>query len=183
MQSKVFFLIVALNGLGIGEGSKRPFNVELHNISYNTFTDLVQTINCDFKKLALNRYAVNAMFELSRNMPQDTDIEILIHYRLPKGIRTVKFLNLKLRVCDILTHVPTVPLIKEILNKLARVSNLPFSCPIHGNKMYNVTNLIVTEALFPIYAPIVNFNFTLNFFEQQTKFAFFQVEGSTLRKT
>ncbi|XP_013106651.1 uncharacterized protein LOC106086501 [Stomoxys calcitrans] len=179
----VFCLLVALACCLGSQSAKRNFNLELRNVSCTPFTDLVRQLECDVRKLAPNRFGFNLMFYLNRPVPLDADLEILLQYRLPHAKRVVPLINLKLKICDVLLHVPTVPMIKEILNGLTRFSNFPLSCPVKGNVMYNVTNLIITDSICPPYAPIVDFNFTLSFYEGKQTLVIYLLEGSTTRKT
>ncbi|XP_059224892.1 uncharacterized protein LOC131997683 [Stomoxys calcitrans] len=130
--TSILCLLIILSCCSESQSAKRHFNLELRNVTCSSFTDIVRLVDCDVRKLAENRFGMDVMFYLNRPVPLDADIEILLHYRVPKSTRVVSFINIKMKICDILQHATTVPIVKEVLNGLARFSNLPLTCPVKG---------------------------------------------------
>ncbi|XP_013106650.2 uncharacterized protein LOC106086500 [Stomoxys calcitrans] len=181
MLYKIVFTLMVLSCLDNVLLAKKRRNIIFHNVTCICLTDLVKQSACDIRQLTNGRYGLNAMFELTHQLPATADVEILLTYKLPRGSRVVKFINLKLRICDVLVHLPTVPLVKEVLIGLSRYSNLPLSCPVKENKMYNVTNLIISDSVWPPYMPLVNFNFTLNFTNLKKLLYTYDLRGSVVQ--
>ncbi|XP_075157692.1 uncharacterized protein LOC142230959 [Haematobia irritans] len=166
------------------EGGKRSFNVVFHNVTCPIFDhSLMKHLECDLLKLNTSRYAFNVMFELKHNMPDNVVAAGLIHVRPSNGLKIIKFVDIKWRVCDLLWGANSpIPLAKDIVDKVRRNSELPLSCPVLGNKMYNITNLIITTDIFPVYTPIINFNLTIDFYNSDKFIVSYRVRGSTVAK-
>uniref|UniRef100_A0A1I8Q3K4 MD-2-related lipid-recognition domain-containing protein n=2 Tax=Stomoxys calcitrans TaxID=35570 RepID=A0A1I8Q3K4_STOCA len=118
------------------------------------------------------------MFKLSRTLPQHLEARALISIKGFTRNDTVTFLDVKMNICDLIQHVKYVPLIDQIMNKLRRVTNVPMSCPVKGNTMYNITNLVITDELFPVYAPPIHFNVTINFLDNKKLLALYRLQGT-----
>ncbi|XP_059221321.1 uncharacterized protein LOC106081732 [Stomoxys calcitrans] len=131
----------------------------------------------------MSRYSFNAMIQLSRQLPLDAELEVLLHYRVPHSKKVAKLINIRFKECNTFTALPLVPLLKNIIDKIAAHGNFPFTCPVRGNVMYNASNLIITDAILPSYMPIVQFNFTLNILNKGKAICHYLVQGSTTAKT
>uniref|UniRef100_A0A1I8PQQ4 Uncharacterized protein n=1 Tax=Stomoxys calcitrans TaxID=35570 RepID=A0A1I8PQQ4_STOCA len=170
----------ALDCLIARQVAKRPFWLEFHNLTCD-YASLLKQLECNFLELAKSRYSINVMLELDRQMPNSIEIRILTSTRPKTAVRNVIFTDFKLNVCELLSHVKHVPLIKEYLLELARTSNLPLSCPVLGNYIYNITNLRVSEETLPVYTQIIFFNVTLEFSDKGKKpFGTFKLSGATM---
>ncbi|XP_059223143.1 uncharacterized protein LOC131996954 [Stomoxys calcitrans] len=176
------FVLIALMSLNTIRCGKRPFTIVFHNVSCPTFDPICQLAECDLKKLGTSRYSLSGMFKLSRTMPEHIVGRAMIHVRGIKRNRTITFLDVKMKMCDLLRHTNYMPLVDQIMNEVRRVTNLPMSCPVEGNVMYNVTNVIITDDLFPVYAPPVYFNVTIDFFDRNKLLALYRLQGSILPK-
>ncbi|XP_059225306.1 uncharacterized protein LOC131997769 [Stomoxys calcitrans] len=162
---------------------KRPFRVEFHSVTCTKFTTLFKHFICEVRKVEDGEYVFNTMFEFSAQLPSDTEVEVLINIKTPKARSVMKFLDIKLNICDVLTHVHSVPIIMKIVNSIIRGSNLPVSCPIEGNKMYNVTELKLSEDIFPVYTPVMDFNCTGNYYAHKKLIGSYHLQGITARRS
>ncbi|XP_073813431.1 uncharacterized protein [Musca autumnalis] len=165
------------------QAANRRFDFVVYNFTCTKFVTSITTLDCDFRKLAVNHYGLNMLLMLDHQLSKDAEYHGMIHIKPKKKQTIVKFVELRLKICDTLAmQMLPIPLAKTIFNELMSKGNLPFACPIKGNVLYNVSNLEVTTEMFPSYTIIVDFNFTLNFYENQKKFFMILLQGSTLPK-
>ncbi|XP_059224888.1 uncharacterized protein LOC131997679 [Stomoxys calcitrans] len=134
--------------------------MELHNLTCTCYTDFVKEFVCDLKKLTTDAFVLNGHFMLNRPMDKNAEAGIVIKMNLPKQSKILKFLDVKVTICDSLTNMDKVPLIKEHFNELMTSSTLPVSCPIKANVLYKINNYTITNNFFPIYTPVMDFNYT-----------------------
>uniref|UniRef100_A0A1I8Q3S2 MD-2-related lipid-recognition domain-containing protein n=1 Tax=Stomoxys calcitrans TaxID=35570 RepID=A0A1I8Q3S2_STOCA len=176
-QRIMFALLLALFAWKTAQSAKSGFELQVHNITCKALTDILKHTSCDFQRVERSRYAINVMFELTRQMPSNIDVNAMLFIKAERAAKAIKFFDFRLRVCDVLTKVLSVPLAKEIMKRVTSSSNIPWSCPVKANVMYNVTNLSVSDDLFPRYTPAIYFNCTLNFYDKQKMVAKFQLQG------
>lgn len=113
--------------------AKRPFDVVYKRVICNNFTFPVENFDCNIRKVDINQYASSFSITLNRQLNNNSEIRIQIFYRLSsKDSKTIKFMDIKMKICDALDQINSVPLIKRLFNELMRSSNVPYSCPIHG---------------------------------------------------
>lgn len=113
--------------------AKRPFDVDFKRVICNNFTLPIENVYCNIRKLGINRYATTISVILNRQLNNNSEIRIQIFYRLSsKNNKTIKFMDIKMNICDALDQINSVPLIKRLFNELMRSSNVPYSCPIQG---------------------------------------------------
>ncbi|XP_019892954.2 uncharacterized protein LOC109612916 [Musca domestica] len=161
--------------------AKRHFNFLIHNVTCLKFGSLVRTFECNFRKLQTNRYNVNISVVLERQLSKDAEFLGVIHIKPAKRITPLKFAEVRLKICETLTmQALPIPIAKTIFNEIMTKSNFPFTCPIKGNVSYKITDLELSSEMFPSYTIIVDFNFTLNFYDLQKKFISVAVQGATV---
>lgn len=120
------------------QAANRPFYIVVHNVSCTTHGALLAYCLVDMHMANVSRYSLNTKFEFRRDMPRTTEVNILIHFRFQTGGKTIKFMDVKMNVCEMLAHVSTIPMIKDILIKYKQASNLPIGCPLKA-----VSNFLV----------------------------------------
>uniref|UniRef100_A0A1I8NM70 MD-2-related lipid-recognition domain-containing protein n=1 Tax=Stomoxys calcitrans TaxID=35570 RepID=A0A1I8NM70_STOCA len=149
-------MFIVIGGLTESESGKRPFHIEFYNVTCNTHDALCKRIECDVTRLGVSRYAINVMYIMGRELPTNAEIRFLIHAKPSQGRTAIKFVDVKMNICSFLKNGANMPLLNDIMDKLRRSSNIPLSCPVKANYMYNITKAIITDELFPIYTPIAN---------------------------
>ncbi|XP_058982104.1 uncharacterized protein LOC131804005 [Musca domestica] len=154
-------------------------NVEFLNFSCHAPPPLVKHYNCEFHELSTSRYVFNIDFELSRKLPEHAMIAIMVHFKARDSQRVVKFIDLKLKICDVLGNINTLPVVKKVLDSLMQNSNLPMSCPIKGNFPYRITNLTISDENMIKYIPAMHFNITLIFSDRQKQLGKVLAQGLT----
>ncbi|XP_013106639.2 uncharacterized protein LOC106086491 [Stomoxys calcitrans] len=172
-----------LTGLKSVQTARRSFNVEIYKINCDNFRSPMKFFNCAFTKLDTNRFASDCALMLERQLLRNAEIGIEVTYVLPKGQNIVKFLQIKLNICDALEQLKTVPLLKKLFIELIHNSNIPYTCPIKGNEVYNMTGFIISDEVFPPYTPILAFNYTVSFYENQKLFATHHTQGATVPRS
>ncbi|XP_075167825.1 uncharacterized protein LOC142239984 [Haematobia irritans] len=162
----------------------RPYTVEIHNVACDIAKpNIIKLMECTVKRLNISRYSFNVWFQLHRTLKPNGEIWIRVPYRVPKSKRTVNFIDMKVKYCDIMSMVRALPVAREILNEVRRCSNFPLKCPIRGNYMHNITNMILTDTIVPIYAGFFDFNVTLDFYENTQLIGTYKVTGSIIPKS
>lgn len=132
----------------------RRFDIVIDEVICTCLLPIVKYCNCDVEKIPSGDYSINAMFENIRPMPMNTDVVILLHYQMPSNPRVAKLTDIKLKVCDMLSHGEKIPHINAIMHKLRRHTNLPFSCPILEVNDGNFPEIFLNRIkfiLFPEY--------------------------------
>ncbi|XP_059223147.1 uncharacterized protein LOC131996958 [Stomoxys calcitrans] len=159
---------------------KRPFEVVVHNVTCSTFDSLAPLVLCDVNKLATSRYSINIWFKLSRTVPAHIIVRGIIDVG-GFGRKTVRFFDIKINVCDLLHwSSSSVFLVRQVMDIIRRNGNLPLSCPIEADKMYNLTNLVITDELFPMYTPAIHLNVTVNFYDKEKLLVTYLLRGYTI---
>ncbi|XP_013099344.2 uncharacterized protein LOC106081722 isoform X1 [Stomoxys calcitrans] len=176
-----FYTIIAINCVAPTKLSKRPFEFEINKFTWHKFDVLVKQFECSIVKLANSKYNTGLMFELSKEMPRNLNLGLVICVKPQKGRKFIKFMDTKVNVCNLLEHVMAVPIMKYIMEKVTRNSNIPISCPLRGNYIYNITNVEISSEIFPPYTPVTEFNFTLNLLDTKKIYATYTIEGETKR--
>ncbi|XP_059224889.1 uncharacterized protein LOC131997680 [Stomoxys calcitrans] len=167
---RIYLLIIILLWHFSNEmAAKKTLNVELYNLSCSYYTELVKQFSCDFRKLATGIFALNANLVLNRSLAKNAEVAITIAVNLPGQTKKIQVLDVKLKVCDILSNMGKVPMIKKHFNELMRSSTLPILCPIKGNVLYKINNYTITNDFFPNYTPVMNFNYTVDFYESNNR--------------
>ncbi|XP_073811873.1 uncharacterized protein [Musca autumnalis] len=161
---------------------KTEFSFEIKSLCCDVSTDLVKRNYCHVQNLSKNKYVLNFFIELHRQLPLSTDIALMLDVRPINGQKSVKFINVKLKLCDALGNLKFNPILKSILQELFRRSNFPLSCPLKANILYNVSNMVIDDAIIPSYAPTLDYNFTMAFFEQKTELGKIVAKGSLKRE-
>uniref|UniRef100_A0A1I8P3L0 MD-2-related lipid-recognition domain-containing protein n=1 Tax=Stomoxys calcitrans TaxID=35570 RepID=A0A1I8P3L0_STOCA len=182
MLNKHLSLLILIEFLAPSQTLRRPFNIDIQRVTCTTFDKLVDHLECNSAKQATSRYAFSVFFKLSDTMPLHTEVAILIRIKTKNALRSLKIFDIKVSVCDLLKQVKLVPLVKEIIGQLGKHSNLPSSCPITA-KMYNISNVIISDEIFPIHGIVADFNFSLTFVDRQKHVATYTVQGTTWPKS
>ncbi|XP_059225909.1 uncharacterized protein LOC131997980 [Stomoxys calcitrans] len=164
-------------------GAKSRFNLELHSFRCNCIAGLANTFTCNMSRLAPNRYSLSGLVELHRPMHPNAEIAIYVHYKLPTANRRIKFMDLRLKLCDVMSSVQRMPVVRNILVEIRRSSNFPLTCPFKEHVMYNLSNMIITNEIIPPYVPHHHVNVSLQFYEQQLQIAYYNVSGSVIPKS
>ncbi|XP_073836709.1 uncharacterized protein isoform X2 [Musca autumnalis] len=163
-------------------GDRRPFKLEMRNLTCNFLPPLVKRYNCSTHKLNDSLYNLRIMFELSRAMSNNTDVFIQMEFKPTRGVKNIKLVDVKFKVCQILGQVRRVPMVMKFVDSMMERSNLPLKCPIKGNFMYNVTNIMLSDTNFPTYMPSSTFDVNVTFFEKKDLLAYFTFGGDIIRR-
>ncbi|XP_019892956.2 uncharacterized protein LOC109612918 [Musca domestica] len=181
----VFSLVwlILLDRFDFNEAANRRYNFEVLNLTCSRRGAVLKDMKCSFAEIATNRYSIDVYMSLTRQLAQNAEVAMKIYIQPPNGDKILQFLNVKLNICETLKRQNiAVPMIRSIVNEIMRKSNVPFSCPIVKDFVYNLTNFILTDSIFPVYTFFVNFNFTLNFMNDYKSFAELLLEGRTVPK-
>ncbi|XP_075167404.1 uncharacterized protein LOC142239496 [Haematobia irritans] len=160
--------------------------MQVYNVSCSKYTTLVKRFDCSYNMIAKGRCLASAYFVFDREVDKDAEAHMLIYftpsYRSKRSAKPVKFVDLKMNICDILTQPMRVPILKVLFDEMRRTSNIPNRCPIKGNFLYSVANFTIDQSLLPPYVPFVQFNFSLSFYEHAVKTSTLYLAGATVSR-
>ncbi|XP_075164848.1 uncharacterized protein LOC142237426 [Haematobia irritans] len=117
-----------------------------------------------------------------RDLPKKTNARFVIRYSILKGSKVITFLDFNYNICDMMSHVASIPLLNEIMRIMYRDTNMPMTCPLKANTTYNVNRATVPVNLLPSYSPSGHFNFSILYHEKEVKFISLAVQGSVYKR-
>uniref|UniRef100_A0A1I8P6Q0 Uncharacterized protein n=1 Tax=Stomoxys calcitrans TaxID=35570 RepID=A0A1I8P6Q0_STOCA len=158
--------------------AKKNFDLELYNVSCEKFDNVVKRFDCNTTRIAKGHYTTDMFFLLARTLDKNAELKFVLHFIPEKGLKSVKFVDMKVNICDAFGQATRVPLIKSIMEEVRSKSNLPFECPIKGDHLYSMLKFITNSSLLPPYAPFLVFNYTLAIFEENKKIASIRTRGA-----
>uniref|UniRef100_A0A1I8NRK0 Uncharacterized protein n=1 Tax=Stomoxys calcitrans TaxID=35570 RepID=A0A1I8NRK0_STOCA len=183
MLPKAINFLIFLNLLIICQASeKKDFNLVLGQPYYEIVNpQIIQRLEYFYKQLVPGRYSGNCIFILNQQLDKNLDVQL----KILLGIRgkSVKFIDLKVNMCDILYRGMSMSIARKIMVNILQKSNFPRKCPFKANFIYNASNFIIDDSYFPKYTPYpMDFNVSIDYFENQELIAMLQVKGSTVPK-
>ncbi|XP_059225847.1 uncharacterized protein LOC131997958 [Stomoxys calcitrans] len=182
MSTKIVFLLCIALCLSQTLGARRRFNLILNNATCNTLNSLMKIFQCELEKFGTSRYGMNARFMLERPFERNAESHILAYFTPTLAKKAVKFLDLRINICDMLSTVTSIPLMKVILDEVRRTGNLPYRCPVKGNFLYTLKNYSVSAETLPSYMPSMKFNFSFYTYDNQQLISKFVMDGATVSK-
>ncbi|XP_059225846.1 uncharacterized protein LOC131997957 [Stomoxys calcitrans] len=182
LSRKIIFLVLAIHCIDTTETAKRRFNLMLNNVTCIKVNSLMKSFGCSLKNFGTSRYAVDAQFLLERPFEKNAEVHVMVYFTPSLAKKAVKFLDIKLNICDMLSTVISNPLLKVILDETRKSSNLPYRCPVKANFVYTFSNFSLTAETLPLYTPFMKFNFTLNTYDNEELVSKFLLEGTTVPK-
>ncbi|XP_037818449.1 uncharacterized protein LOC119608193 [Lucilia sericata] len=98
--------------------------------------------------------------------------------------KALKFIDIKMNICDAVRSNYEVPLIKTILLELRKSSNIPYQCPLKKDFLYEISNLSVTDKyMTPMSLPTLNFSNGIEIYESNKLIAsLFTIGGIVAKK-
>ncbi|XP_019891612.2 uncharacterized protein LOC109612214 [Musca domestica] len=184
MLYKYIIAVIAFGyPLVVIQSAQRRFDLEVQEYHCTNRTSLVRQLHCNLTKIANGRYYADFLFEITRNLDKEARIQFTSYYTPQNAKRAVKFVDLNMKVCDVLSQSMTLPLIKTIINEVRKTSNLPYACPIKGNFTYKFVNLTLDANILPTYTPLISYNFSTKFYEHQKLLAILDVSGATVARS
>ncbi|XP_073821440.1 uncharacterized protein [Musca autumnalis] len=183
MLCKLLLILFGLAAVTVINAARRPFDVELHNVQCRQYNSRLKKLSCQMTKVATSRYAIDYKFNLNGDLHENAEMQIIIKVKLRNDNKIIKFMDLKMNICDVFNTKMSSLVTKEMLKEVKKTSNLPLACPIKGNFDYWVTNYTVTDSFFPPYTPDVYYNFTMKYFENNRLFADLFIAGSAIRRS
>ncbi|XP_075165063.1 uncharacterized protein LOC142237593 [Haematobia irritans] len=130
--------------------------------------------------LAPSNYTLNMNFMYERAVSDNAEYHIRVYFTPEKAVKAVKFLDVKLNICNFLSTATTIPLMKAILAEIRKAGNLPYECPLKVDHLYSLSNYSISTKLLPTYTPRLKFNFTLDTYNDMKNIGRFLVEGATV---
>uniref|UniRef100_A0A1I8PI71 Uncharacterized protein n=1 Tax=Stomoxys calcitrans TaxID=35570 RepID=A0A1I8PI71_STOCA len=162
---------------------ERNFNVECRQTLCKAINpQIIKRFECSAKKIGPSSHLGNSVFMFNQQLDTNFDMHLKIH--VGTGGKIVKFLDLKMNVCETLFRGMSIPLVKKIMIDVLKSSNIPRKCPFKANFLYNMSDLIVDDSYFPKFTPTpMDLNFSIDYLENQKKFAILRIEAATVPKT
>ncbi|XP_059221691.1 uncharacterized protein LOC131996223 [Stomoxys calcitrans] len=175
------FPLIVLEFFQISQaGWKKPFTVIIDRLVCADFKDPFLFFNCSLKSLSKSVYSAESSFKLRSELNDKAELHLRIFVSV-KGGKWIKFVNVKMYLCDFFQNVLTLPITHLLRNELLKNSNLPHTCPFKGNIVYNISDCTFSDAYFPPYTPReMQFNATLTLFEHKNVIAEPWLVGRTM---
>ncbi|XP_075168609.1 uncharacterized protein LOC142240773 [Haematobia irritans] len=165
------------------ESAQSRFNLEFYNYECIKVTSRIKIFECVFQKVSSNRFIFNERLMVDQDLNNKFEMRVWVSVRPRNGKKTIKFLDVHLNVCKIFAGSLENLLLRSLLNELRRSSNVPSCCPFKRNFLYQMNNFSFTDALLPLYTPLINFTFGMEFMEEKSLFAITRITGATLPRT
>uniref|UniRef100_A0A1I8NZN3 MD-2-related lipid-recognition domain-containing protein n=1 Tax=Stomoxys calcitrans TaxID=35570 RepID=A0A1I8NZN3_STOCA len=180
MLNKILCLLVAFNCLIIDQAiEKKKLNVELHQVTCTSLKPKpIEQLKCYFKKLGRSKYSVGGIVMLNQQLEKTVDVQVKLY--IGSDRKVIKFLDLRLNVCEILQRGVSVPLMRKIIMETFKRTNFPRKCPIKSNIFFNASYILDDSFLPPYLPPSLGINFSADFFDNRKKFATVLLEGCTM---
>ncbi|XP_013118111.1 uncharacterized protein LOC106095420 [Stomoxys calcitrans] len=180
MCKLVLFLLMAWGSLTLIMAAKRSFNLVIYNVTCNKYAKRITRFDCTHRKVSTGCYSSDYSIMLDQTLDKDADLQFLVTFIPMKGAKLVKFLDVKINICDALSQSNSSPLLKSLLEEFKKKSDLPNGCPVKGGYLYSVANYSVDSTTLPPYAPILTFNCTVTIFEHNKRIASIRTMGATV---
>uniref|UniRef100_A0A1I8PZ33 MD-2-related lipid-recognition domain-containing protein n=1 Tax=Stomoxys calcitrans TaxID=35570 RepID=A0A1I8PZ33_STOCA len=178
------FVVLAIAWATQSMAAKRNFDFLLYNNTCTKYDDVFKRFDCAHKMVSKGRYLFDCFFMFERPLHKEAILQMILHYTPLKGIKPVKFLDVKINVCDILGQSGShVPLMKALFKEFRKNSDLPYACPVRGDNLYSMVNYSLDASTLPPYTPIMVFNYTLLLFEHNKKIGSVHTSGATVPRT
>ncbi|XP_075167774.1 uncharacterized protein LOC142239919 [Haematobia irritans] len=168
--------------MAINLAAKRRFNLILDNVNCTTYGSTMKQFDCDYNMLSPSNYTLNMDFMFERNLKENAEFHIRIYFTPQQGLKAVKFLDLKLNICNFLSTSTSIPIIKTIMKEIRKTSNMPYECPMKVNYLYSLSNFSFSSKILPIYTQYIKFNFSMDTYDSKKIIGRFFLEGTTVRK-
>ncbi|XP_075167402.1 uncharacterized protein LOC142239494 [Haematobia irritans] len=131
-----------------------------------------------FLKVKSSSYTFDSVILFERNISREFDVQLTVRVLPSRGKTVIKFIDLKINLCDGLQTSFINPLTKSLFAEMRKSSNIPYECPLVGNFTYTFKNFSLTEKNLPLYTPSVNYTFALLLWEKARMVANFTLLGS-----
>ncbi|XP_075167400.1 uncharacterized protein LOC142239490 [Haematobia irritans] len=158
----------------------RRFNIEIHSLLCTNYSTLTKQLECGFSKVKHSHYLFFAKFMSNRQFNPDAEVRAQITLRMKGVTQPMKFLDLQIKICDVLSKASSVPIVRNLFDEARRTSNIPYKCPIKRNVLYRMHNYSLTAESIPPYATIFNFTLEMDFYNEHKRFANTIVKGATV---
>ncbi|XP_037826672.1 uncharacterized protein LOC119614629, partial [Lucilia sericata] len=146
------------------------------------FTNSLELLECQVKKLAINEYGLSGKFIFTKTMSKNFFVRFFIDTTTFSKKKLVRFIDIKMNGCDALRTKFDVPLVQQIVLEIRRTSNIPFQCPLEANIPYTFENLTISDKFLNKFLPNLNFVQEIDFYEKDTIIGSIKTIGSILAK-
>lgn len=115
------------------QSAPKRFRVELRHISCSNITSRVKRFDCNFTEIATGNYAIDLYFLFDQELSRNAELHSVVYLKVAG--KFVKFLDLKLNICNTLKQTLSMPLAQKIAEEFSGSSNFPRFCPFKGVSM------------------------------------------------
>uniref|UniRef100_A0A1I8NXD5 MD-2-related lipid-recognition domain-containing protein n=1 Tax=Stomoxys calcitrans TaxID=35570 RepID=A0A1I8NXD5_STOCA len=183
LLSTLIVTILGLRCLTSTETANRRFDLEFYEFICKNIANRILVFECSFKKLELpNHYVFRQYLMFNKDMGENFEVRFWVHIRPSSSKTGMRFIDLKIKACDVLDNYLENPLLKKIFFELQRTANLPHMCPFKANFLYKTENYTANTKLVPNYMPILNFTFGVEYYEKTQLIGVLKIIGATVPK-
>ncbi|KNC33199.1 hypothetical protein FF38_05638 [Lucilia cuprina] len=112
--------------------SSRRYNFVINNVTCKKFTNSLELLECQVKKLAINEYGFSGKFIFSKTMAKNFFVRFFIDTTTFSKKNLVRFIDIKMSLCDAIRTKFDIPIVQQIMLEIRRTSNIPFQCPLEA---------------------------------------------------
>ncbi|XP_059225851.1 uncharacterized protein LOC131997959 [Stomoxys calcitrans] len=181
----ILYLLTGLSLTSVMQSSRQRFDLIVHNASCRILSSTMKKFDCDCTMLKRGNYVGNMAFMYNKNLASNAEwhaIINIIHSHL-KTAKPFKYLDVRVNVCKFLSATMHLPILRMFLDEVRETSNLPFKCPLKKNYLYSISNYTILSEYLPPYTPLVQFNLTLNTYDNRRPIAKLFAMGATVKRS
>uniref|UniRef100_A0A1I8P1F2 Uncharacterized protein n=1 Tax=Stomoxys calcitrans TaxID=35570 RepID=A0A1I8P1F2_STOCA len=184
MLYKIFAVLSILCWLTLIRSANRRYDLRLYEFTCKSITNRLLLLECSFQNFeTTNYYSLQSKFMFDRDMSDTLEVRVWVYIKLANSKNGIQFLDIRLKMCDILENALQNPLAKKIFAEFRRTSNIPAMCPFKANFLYQMNNFTVNDKYAPTYAPLLNFTVGYDLYEKTQLFATVKTIGALIAKT
>ncbi|XP_073831864.1 uncharacterized protein [Musca autumnalis] len=174
----VLFYLTALSELGLC----RDIILEVQNVTCVKYTDHLRYIECNFVKMATNRFGITIRMLFDNDMGRNFRARISVDIKPINSKTVIHMADIRFNVCVFLKQIVNNQVIEALSKEFKRVANLPSSCPFKKDYLYESKNFTLTDKYVPSYLALMNFTFKVEMFSKNSIIGMWQIDGGTRAK-
>ncbi|XP_064541153.1 uncharacterized protein LOC135430412 [Drosophila montana] len=169
--------LLMLTLLALGQ-AKRPLTVALKNFSCAALVPAITNeFSCIFNRKR-NDPSMSVRFKLNEAVKQ---FSVLVDFDILKRDNTkMSVAHIKLDGCQYLRSAFKNNFYGKIFTRLQKVSNLPKSCPVQANKLFEIRNYTITLDKIPVAMPALTYHVRLKILKFDEKIGDVFIEAAVV---
>ncbi|XP_075168650.1 uncharacterized protein LOC142240806 [Haematobia irritans] len=173
-------ITVCLLATSICSTDDRTLALEIRNITCVKFTNLLQSIECEYHKIAIDDYGFSVRYSFTRDMASSLIARFVIDIKPEILNKEIRLIDYRINSCILLKQKTSQWFMKRFLNEFKRTNNLPTSCPLKANFVYRMDNFTVNSDWIPRMLTLSDFIFTIELYNRQQRIGMWTIYGGVV---